>query len=160
LVADVARPEARSARLPVEPWPHRALLLVIALTALGAGGLVVVWWKVHREAVFADQWPWVGMGVLCLALPACAGAVWLTLGMRNVRALKQVMSHRCRGALLDAERARTDLAGRNVGSLVCVPRGLKYHRSDCYLVTGKDLAPYAHPRSLTQELSPCQVCRP
>jgi hypothetical protein len=151
-------------------WVWSAVRPVLGwiLAALGALALFLGWYGVSGESLTSKQLPYlVSGGLTGIALVVIASVFLATEDVR--RQLSQVDELRRKVDDLYAlfveelaEPAAAPAAAPSApGSLMALPAGSSYHRSDCALVVGKDAAAGVDARSIrARKLRPCRICEP
>jgi len=119
-----------------EPWGSRELTQFVALTVASLVLLAAGWFGAGGEALLEDQVPFLNVAVAGLLVGAAGGALWVIAGIRAVRARKAAVK------VLVAARAGGPAGAASVGSDMFVAGAAmtRFHRPDCSLVAGKDVA--------------------
>ena len=138
------------------------------LAGLGALALFLGWYGVSGESLTSKQLPYlVSGGLTGIALVIVASVFLATEDVR--RQLSQVDDLRRKVddlyALfvedLAAPVTAESTAAVAPGTVVALPAGTSFHRSDCSLVTGKSEAVAVDGRVIrARKLRPCRVCEP
>jgi hypothetical protein len=136
------------------------------LCAAGFVVLVVGWWKISKESIVALQIPYLVSGGIGGALLLGIGGVLLLahdlrLDNRRLEAIEAAIDDLRDVLLVEAGRAAdaapaTATATTAGNGFVQVAGGVRYHRSDCRAVAGKDVTSLAE--ADLAGLQPCRLC--
>lgn len=120
-----------------EPWGGRELIQFVALSVASLVLLAAGWFGAGGEALLEDQVPFLNLAVAGLLVGAAGGALWVIAGLRAVRSRKAAVK-----VLLAARAGRPGAGAAPAGSEVLVAGAAmtRFHRPDCSLVAGKELA--------------------
>jgi hypothetical protein len=146
-----------------EPWGRSGLVVLAVLLVLGVAGITVGWAGAGGKATLDDQRGWLGLAIAALILTGFVMAGWLLVGMRRIALLRAPVVAEVR------RRKRAELAARPrvvrvevdpPSGFAVLPGTRRYHRPDCLLLTGKDVAfgPIADHEA--DGRLPCGVCLP
>ncbi len=137
------------------------------LAALGAVSLFLGWYGVSGEALTAKQLPYlVSGGLTGIALIVMAGVFLATddvrRQLRRVDDLERKLDDLYRLFVDDVRAMDAGAAPPTAsGTLVALPGGSSYHRSDCALVAGKSGADEVSAAVIARRsLKPCRICEP
>ena len=134
------------------PWSLRVLCTVDALA------VAVTWVAAHGARTSADlsaQTGWVVLGVVGIGLAGLTGSAAL-LSARRETARRSVRLCRSAAEIFEARAAAGDSDSRRFAS----PVMSHYHRNNCPLVRGKDVAPMTMAEHQRMRRTPCAVCEP
>ena len=143
------------------PWRLGDVLRLYAGSAIGAIVLLLAWWGTSGSIVLSTQVTWLAAGVGGLLVAGAFNTAWLVSGRRTLGQRQQQLLERWAtsdaGPVAGAMRSHDGAAPSVV---VSSPTMTRYHRADCPLVAGKDVAPIDSTADEDLERRPCGVCRP
>jgi hypothetical protein len=158
-------------------WVGSATRPVVGWVLIGLGVLLILagYLGVSREALVAKQIPYlVSGGIFGMVLVAVGafllGTEDLRKDLRRLDRLEEMVGD-LHGALLtrlstDSRRggaangSRPSGNGRAASGLVALPRGRSYHRAECSMVEGKDVAAVSLREVDERGLDACSLCEP
>lgn len=130
-------PEPRAAFISDEgPWTPADLNRLAARVSIGVIGLLAAWFQTSEQAALRAQMPWLFAAVAAMAVAGVAMSVWLTSGLRAVRAEHRAL-HAAARVLLPSTATDVDAeqAWVSADAMTLV------HRPQCLFVRGKDVQP-------------------
>ena len=144
------------------PWRSTDVLAVALLHLVGAS-LIIVGWVTSLDGVsLARQTGPLDAAMAGVAVSGAAHVLWIVSGRRAVlqnrrRLLAAVQTMAVAEA---APGVRRKGAGSRAERLVAAARMTHYHRPDCVLVTGKNVADETRATHQRANRTPCAVCAP
>jgi hypothetical protein len=140
-----------------EPWGSRELIRFVALSVASLVLLAVGWLGAGGEALLEEQMPFLDVAVAGLLVGAAGGALWVIAGIRAVRSRKAVVKAlvavRAGGTAAGAASVRSDM-------FVAGAAMTRFHRPDCSLVAGKELAAATRVDHQRAGRRACGMCAP
>lgn len=145
----VLLPQPRAALISDEgPWTPADLNRLAARGSIGLIGLLVAWFQTSEQTALRAQLPWLFAAVAASAVAGVAMSVWLTRGLRAVRA-----EHRALHATAPAVLPSTATDVDSEQAWVSADGMTLVHRPQCLFVRGKDVRPVASVRGAV-----CPAC--
>jgi len=143
-------------------WGSRSRLVLAAGWTVGVLVVLAGWWGVSGEARSGDQFRWLGVGVVGMAVCLAVSAAWLFTGLRavgrRIRLAVPVPSEVPEKVL--ELRLVADGPEPDSDRLVAAAGMRYYHRPLCALAQGKAVRPAERPEHLRAGRVACGVCRP
>lgn len=144
---------------PLAPWRLTDVFVLYAGAVVGATVVLLGWWGASGSLALSTQVMWVTVGVAGVLFAGVCSTAWLVSGRRAVGQRQQQLLGAWASVAAAAPAAATDDEPVTADRPIVTGSGMtRYHRPDCPLVAGKDVAPIAAPDAAA--LRPCGVCRP
>jgi hypothetical protein len=142
------------------PWQVGDLLLLYLANVSGLLLIVVAWFEASSAVSQDTQIVWLDIGITGVIVAGAGNLLWLLTGRRAVGELRRALTP----ALTARFSEPTGETGPAVstadpGQLVAGADMTRYHRADCPLVAGKEVADAPEESHRARGRRPCQVCR-
>lgn len=150
---------ATTARRPRPLWLPGDVVLLYALSVLGAALLVASAWATTAADDVSTRIAWINLGVAGLIVAGTGNAFWLMAGRRAVgerraRLLAVPPVDQEKSSVVPSTDMHPD------SGLAAVAGGRRFHRSHCALVVGKAVTVGSRSRHERAGRRPCGVCQP
>ena len=150
---------ANTARRPPPLWLAGDVVLLYALSVLGAALVLASAWATTAADDVSTRIAWINLGVAGLLVAGTGNAFWLMAGRRAVGER--------RARLLAVPQVDTEVSvalpsadTEPDSGLAAVAGGGRFHRKHCALVVGKAVTVGARSRHERAGRRPCGVCQP
>jgi len=137
-------------------WRGRDRTVLGAGLAVGAAVVLLAWQRSGHTADGAEQLAWMEIGVAGVVAAAFSAALWIGAGRRAVCRRRVGLL----GSLPTGPEAGVVTAPATDAALLATPRGGRYHRPACPLVSGRVALPAERDAHQAVGRIACEVCRP
>jgi hypothetical protein len=141
------------------PWTFEHRLRWLASSVLGLGLIFAAYWGASGTGNDQRQVFWLNVCALGALVAGAGNGIYLLRGHRAIRLARQAifLPPLPVDASAGAARRAAPVAG---GRLVAVPGTIRFHRSECPLVIGKNFTAGVRDCYHAEGRLPCEVCRP
>jgi hypothetical protein len=142
------------------PWQVGDLLLLYLANVSGLLLIVVAWFEASAAVSQDTQIVWLDIGITGVIVAGAGNLLWLLTGRRAVGELRRALTPALTARFAEPiPQAGPAVSTADHGLLVAGVDMTRYHRADCPLVAGKEVADSPEESHRARGRRPCQVCR-